>query len=100
MPVKLSDVKGLMIKSKIPHDPRLCLPSDDMAWNRAIHEQSQRVIGLNRDKLAKKIFLMGRYTDDWEPKYHSALIEEDKISAYAQADEIIAAEHELLEVKQ
>lgn len=96
--IKLSEISGLMIDRKI-----LDLPDEDIetfisGFNDAIFTQGQKLIGLNRERLAKTIFEYQMFTTRNEYCKWDDLL--SKGVWLQEADAIIAAEKELFEVKE
>ncbi len=95
MPVTLKDIKGLLLSKRfhMEHDSnkliRNCVSCDkNDGFNSAIDYQGERKIGLNREKL-KKIL------DKFDFSYLAT-----HLGTYEISDAIIAAESEIIEVKE
>ncbi len=105
--MKLGDVKGLMIDKKYIKHPRsgkLYTTPGFTGRNQAIDQMSTRQIGLNREKLALELY--AHCTDRRAAGILEKFIIQDfnkcevKGKYYAMADAIIAAESEIIEVKE
>lgn len=90
MGVKIKDIKGALVeKKKLTHE----FACQESGYNEAITQQGEVAIGLNREKLAKRIFLSDKKGSD-----DIVLYDNYKNHYLGLADAIIANQKDLCEV--
>lgn len=92
--VKIKDIRGAAIEKKM--HPLNCVGKCscvDASFNKAIDQQSEVAITLNREKLAGHLFMIKKGLN--APENEQVMIFEE---CYREADAIISKQHELLEV--
>lgn len=57
MSVKIKDIPGVMLKDRYIHESSaVYMPFEDIGFNKALSQQGEVKIGINREKLAEELF--------------------------------------------